>query len=180
MNDTFERRDSGILAPKQNILGFGRYHAQHIRDGEVIDEFEFDNVVTSEGLNSMLGVHLHGDTQITTWYLGLFEGNYTPVTSDTAANFATAATETTAYTAATRQTWTSAAPATQSITNSANKAAFTFNADNKTIYGAFLTSGSAKNGATGVLFSAARFATPKVVNTNDQLLLTYSFTAASA
>lgn len=179
MNDHSERRDSGLYVPNTTIKGHGRYIAQHIRNGEVIDEFEFDNLATNEGLTSMLGVALGGATQIATWYLGLFEGNYTPVVTDTAATFATAATETTAYTAATRQQFIPAAAAAQSITNSASKAAFTFNAS-KTLYGGFLASASAQNATTGVLFSAARFATPKAVSINDQLLIGYTFSAATA
>ena len=177
--DTFERRDSGLLVPKEDILGHGRYVAQHIRGGEVIDEFEFDNLATNEGLTSMLGVHLGGATQITSWFLGLFEGNYTPVLTDTAATFATAATETTAYTGTARQAFTPASATGQAITNSASKASFTFNAT-KTLYGAFLASASAQNAVTGVLFSAAKFATPKTVANNDQLLIGYTFSAASA
>lgn len=179
MKGNFERRESGLLVPNQGILGGGTYHAQHIRAGEVIDEWDFDNLVTAEGLNSLLNVYLGGATQIVNWYLGLFEGNYTPVDTDKAETFATSATECVAYTAGTRQAWTSAAAAAKAISNTANKASFTFNA-NKTIYGAFLASNPAQAATTGVLFSAARFASSKSVAANDQLLLTYTFSAASA
>jgi hypothetical protein len=64
------------------------------------------------------------------------------------------------------------------MTNSASRASFVFNAT-KTIYGAFLISNSTKGGTTGTLFSAARFATAKSVESGDELLLTYTFTATS-
>lgn len=178
MNE-FESNGRGLLVPNQEILCHGHYAAQILRAGEVIDAFEFDNLITAEGLTSMLGVHLHGDAQITTWYMGVFEGNYTPVDADTAAAFASNATECSAYTSGTRPAFTPGAAAAKSITNSANRSTFTFNAT-KNIYGAFVISTSAIGGTSGVLFSAARFPAVKPVQLNDQLLLTYTFNAASA
>lgn len=179
MEQGFERRDNGLLVPNHKLLVGGKYHVEHLRGGEVIDAFDCDNLVTNEGLNSLLNVYLQAATQITTWYLGVFEGNYTPVATDTAATFVASATESTAYTATARQAWTPATASGQSITNSANKASFTFNAT-KTIYGAFLSSASAQSATTGVLFSAAKFSAAKSVVANDQLLLTYTFSATSA
>jgi hypothetical protein len=108
----------------------------------------------------------------------VFEGNYTPVATVTAATITSASTECTAYDETTRQAYNEAAASSQSTTNSANKATFTFNAT-KTIYGAFLASASAKSATTGTLFSAAAFSSSKSVISGDQLLLTYTFTASS-
>jgi hypothetical protein len=130
----YETTAGGILMPQQGLLVGGIFSGEHIRKGEVIDAWEDHNLVVNEGLNSLLGIMFHGDTQITTWYMGVFEGNYTPVATVTAA----------------------------------------------TIYGAFLASASAKSATSGVLFSAARFGTPKNVVDEDQLLLTYTFTASSS
>lgn len=174
----YERSQGGVLMPKQGLLCVGRYHGQIVRDGRVIDEFEDDNLVVNEGLNSLLNVYFHAGTQISTWYVGVFEGNYTPVATVTAATITAAATECTAYDEAARPAFDEAVAASQSITNSASRATFTFNAT-KTIYGAFLASASAKSSTSGVLFSAARFASAKPVEDNDQLLLTYTFTASS-
>lgn len=170
--------NAGVLMPQQGIIAHGVWGGQHIRNGEVIDEWEDHNLVVNEGLNSLLDIMFHGGTQITTWYCGLFEGNYTPVATVTAATITAAATETTAYDEATRVEYNEAAAASQSTTNSANKATFTFNAT-KTIYGAFLVSNATKSGTTGTLFSAARFSAAKSVVSADQLLLTYTFTASS-
>jgi hypothetical protein len=170
--------DGGILLPHNDIRVYGEYHGQIVRGGEVIDEWTDKNLVTNEGLNSLLDIYFNGGTQITTWYIGLFEGNYTPVATVTAATITAASTECTAYDEATRQAFDEAAAASQSITNSASKATFTFNAT-KTIYGAFLVSASAKSATSGTLFSAARFGSSKSVVDDDQLLLTYTFTASS-
>lgn len=168
----------GVVMPNSSLRVGGKFIGEHIRGGEVIDRWEDDNLVVNEGLNSLLGVMFHGDTQIGTWYMGLFEGNYTPLASVTAATITAASTECTAYDETVRQTYVEAAAASQSITNSASRATFTFNAT-KTIYGAFLVSNSTKSGTTGTLFSAARFSTSKAVVDDDQLLLTYTLAASS-
>jgi hypothetical protein len=174
----YQRSEGGVLLPMAGLLVGGVFHGQHVRDGQVIDEWEDRNLVVNEGLNHLLDVYFRGATQITTWYLGIFEANYTPVAGVTAATITAASTECTAYDEATRQAYDEAAPASQSITNSASKATFTFNAT-KTIYGAFLVSASAKSATTGKLFSAAQFSSSKAVVDDDQLLLTYTFTASS-
>ena len=173
----FERADSGLLVPNRLKVG-GRFHGQITRAGRVVDEWEDHNLVVNEGLNSLLDIMFHGSTQITTWYMGVFEGNYTPVSTVTAATITSASTECTAYTSSTRPAYDEAAASSQSITNSASRASFVFNAS-KTIYGAFLVSNSTKSGTSGTLFSAARFSTAKTVENLDELLLTYTFTVSS-
>ena len=178
MSNEFCRSAGGVYVPqKSNHRGW--FYGKIIRDGKVIDEWEDHNLVVYQGLNHLNDVVFHAATQVHPWYVGLFEGNYTPVSTETAATIAASATETTAYTASTRQTYTEAASSSQSTTNSASPATFTFNAS-KTIYGAFLISDSTKSGTTGTLFSAARFSASKSVVSSDQLLLTYTFTSSSS
>ena len=168
----------GVLMPDNGIRVGGRFLVEHFRGDRLLDAFETPNLVVDEGLNALLNIMFHGSTQITTWYLGLFEGNYTPVAGVTASTIAANATECTAYTNATRPAYDEAAAASKSITNSASRASFVFNAT-KTIYGAFLISDNTKGGTTGTLFSAARFSAAKSVVTDDELLLTYTFNASS-
>lgn len=170
--------ENGGIPPQPFEVG-GTFHFQQVRDGKVIDEWEDKNLVVDEGLNHLLQTVLGGGAANATWYVGLFEGNYTPVAGIAAAGFAAAATECIAYDEATRQTWVEAAAAAKQITNSANKATFTMN-NTKTIYGAFLISDSAKNGVAGVLFAASRFSASRAVVDNDQLLVTYTVQAASS
>jgi hypothetical protein len=113
------------------------------------------------------------------WYIGIFEANYTPLATDTAANIAANATESTAYDESTRVQWVEAAPSGQQITNSASKAQFTMNAT-KTIYGAFMVSASTKSGTSGTLLAASKFAASRSVVSADQLLITYTLSAADA
>lgn len=176
--DGYEPTSGGVLAPV-DILGRGAYSGRIIRDGKVIDEFECKNLVVNQGLNYLLGAALGNQSVITSWYIGLFSGNYTVVSSDTAAGIAANSTEVTAYAAGARQAWTPAAPSSQSITNAASQASFTFNGS-VTVYGAFLVSTATINGTGGTLFSGAQFGSPKSVVSSDILQLTYSYTAASA
>lgn len=168
----------GILMPSQDLKVGGIFTIEHYRKGELIDFEESHNLVVNEGLNHILNVEFHGSTQITTWYMGVFEGNYTPVSTVTAATITAASTESTAYDESTRVEYNEAAASGQSITNSANKATFTFN-DTKTIYGAFLVSASAKSATSGTLFCAAKFGSSKSVVDDDQLLITYTLAASS-
>jgi hypothetical protein len=185
----YQKNDGGILVPESKIGGHGVYKGQIIKGGhfvkgvwepgrDIVDEFEFSNLVTNEGLNHMLNVTLQAATQVASWYLGVFEGNYTPLATDTGANITANSTESTAYASATRPAFVDVAATAQVITNSASRASFVFNAT-KTIYGAFLHSNSAKSSTTGTCFSAARFGASKAVVNLDELLLTYSFTASS-
>lgn len=177
MDTNFEMTEGGVLMPSKLLVG-GVFQGQIIRDGKVIDEFEDHNLVVNEGLTSMLEIYFRSSTQITSWFLGIFEGNYTPVASVTAATITSASTECTAYASSTRPAYSPAASSSQSLNNSASRGSFVFNAT-KTVYGAFLVSNSTKSATTGTLFSAARFSSAKAVESGDELLLTYTFTASS-
>ena len=145
---------------------------------------ESKNLVVNVGLQYMAGVALTSTAQITSWYVGLYGAgaSNTPAASDTMSSHA-GWTENTTYSNATRVAATFAAATNANpsvVTNSASKAQFDINGTT-TIGGAFLTSGSAKGGTTGTLFSAADFASPgdrSVVN-GDILLVTYTFSLSA-
>ena len=102
-----------------------------------------------------------------------------PIISDKASTFPTSATECTAYLPATRVEFVEGAVAAGVVENTASRAEFTATAA-KTIYGAFLVSAQAKGAITGVLMSAARFTAPKVLQIDDVLRVTASFSLTSA
>lgn len=148
-------------------------------NGDVIDTEVVDNLMPVEGENHMLGVTLKGIAQVPSWYVGIYEGNYAPVAGDTAALFPTAATETTAYAEITRVVLALGAITAGAVDNGAAPSIFTLNAP-KTIYGGFISSASAKGAATGVLLSAVRFGSPKVLAPAEMLRVTAGFTLVSA
>ena len=156
----------------------------HDKDGNLKWEAQSKNLVVNVGLQYMAGTALTSVTQITTWYLGLYgaAAANTPAAGDEMSSHV-GWTEVVAYSNGTRvaATFVTATAANPSVvTNSASPAVFNINGTT-TVGGAFLTSGSAKSGTTGTLFSAADFGSPgdrSVVN-SDTLSVTYTFSLAA-
>ncbi len=152
------------------------------RGGKLLWREKFSNLLTDEGINSVLNVHLHGATQITVWYCVVFENDFTPDGDETYA--VPGYTETTAYTEGTRPEYVEAASVAKSTTNTANKAVFTMNAT-KTLYGAALVGGGAaattkgNTAGGGTLFAAGRFSSAQPVVSGNVVNLTYTVTAAT-
>ena len=169
-----------MLMPNSEIIHAGKYVAQIIRNGKLDDEFEFDNICVNEGLIAMLNATFAGGSAVTTWYMGLFSNNYTPVSTDGAATIVANAGEFTGYSGGARPTFSpAAASGLPTLTNSASRASFTFTGA-ATLTGAFLISSATPGSNTGTLFSAAQFGSSKSVGATDQLLLTYTLNASSS
>ncbi len=157
----------------------GRWTVQCHREGKLIWEDVIENIVVNAGLNHALDVTLSAGTQITTWYLGLISPSPSVAAADTMSSHG-GWTEVTAYSEATRRTWTEAGPSSQSISNSASPAVFTVNADGTDIGGCFLTSVNTKGGSTGTLYAAGAFsAGNKSLDNLDTLTVTATFTNAA-
>lgn len=137
------------------------------------------NTVPTQGLNNILNVWLGNGTQTTTWYLAPYNNAYTPQLTDTGSNIVANAGESTSYDEGTRVAYVPAAASGGSITNSASRAEFTFNAT-ETINGFFLVSTSAKSNTTGTLASAAKLTSGIDVQAGWQLLVGYALTLANA
>ncbi len=155
----------------------------HDKDGNLKWEAQSKNLVVNVGLQYKAGSALTSVTQITTWYLGLYGAgaSNTPAAGDTMSSHA-GWTEVVAYSNATRvaATFVTATAANPSVvTNTASPATFNINGTT-TVGGAFLTSGSAKGGTAGTLFSAADFGSPgdRSVVSSDTLSVTYTFSLA--
>ena len=153
------------------------------KDGNLKWEATSKNLVVNAGLQYMAGSALTSVPQITSWYIGLYgaAASNNPAAGDTMSSHA-GWTEVVPYSNATRVAATFATATTANpsvVTNSASPASFTINATS-TVGGAFLTSGSAKSGTTGTLFSAADFGSPgdRSVVSGDSLAVTYTFSLA--
>lgn len=155
------------------IKATGFFEVEVIRKGKTIFH-EFFNGVTNEGLNNMLGVTFHGDTQQTAWYLLLIGATSfsTLAAGDTMASHAGWA-ETVAYSESTRQQWTCGAAASKSITNS-TAVTFTISVDNTVVKGIGATSDNTKSGTTGKLWSTGLFSADQTFLNGDQLKITYT------
>lgn len=177
----------GLIAntgAQEGLKATGHYLVECFdKDGKLKWTAESDNLVVNVGLQYMAGVALTSTAQITSWYIGLYGSGATnsPAAGDTMSSHA-GWTEVTDYSESTRVAATFAAATNANpsvVTNTASKAVFTINGTT-TVGGAFLTSGSAKSGTTGTLFSAADFSSPgdRSVVSGDILNVTYTFSLA--
>lgn len=146
---------------------------EHVRDGQVIGVHKTLNGIVDVGINSLLDVTFRNQTQIATWYMGLVNnsGWSAFAAGDTMASHA-GWTEFTSYSEANRPTWTPAAAASRSISNS-TPVEFTINGSG-TVKGIFVTSNNTISGTTGTLWSTAAFASPVSVTNGDVLKVTYT------
>ena len=160
------------------VLGF-TYTIETIKHGKVVDTCTAHNLVPTEGANAILLGALLGGAQGPTWYIGLYEGDYSPSVADTAVLLPSLATECTAYSGATRQPWAPGAAVGGATSNSASKAEFTFTGS-KTVYGGFMTSAPAKGATTGALVSIVRFPSPRVLDPDSVLRVTAGIVPTTA
>lgn len=160
----------------------GAFGYEHFREGKLLDSGYSGNIVVDEGLTDILDVALSNGTQKSTWYVGIFKNNYTPVAGDVASTFAgvgVANEVTTEVDETTRPTWTDAGVSAKSVTNSASPAVFTANTS-VSVYGAFLISNNTMGGLTGTLCAASKFASVRSLVNTDVLNITYTLTIADA
>ncbi len=159
------------------------WDVEHWRKGQLLGHTRDHNICTDEGLDALLDIMFHAATQLTTWYVLIFETDTTPAAGTTYA--VPVWTESAAYDEATRPEYNEAAASSKVTTNSANKATFTISAT-KTIYGAALVAGgtdaNTKSDAAGggTLYCAAKFASAKACVDDDVLKVTIAITAADA
>jgi len=158
----------------------GHFRVEHIRNGKIIGIYDIDNAVVNEGLDNILDVMFHNDTQTATWYLGLLNDADLAdlLATDTMASHPNW-TENQSYTEATRQEWTEDAASGQEITNS-TYVAFSINATT-TISGIFCCSDNTKGGSSGILWATGLFTSGDVsAESGDTLNVTYTITGAAA
>lgn len=174
---TLESKKSAV----SKALFSSRWAWEHWRDGEIIDQWVETNICTTEGLNEILDVMFSKATQITQWYVLIYNTNTTPVAGMTYG--APSFTESTHYSEATRPLWQEGGVSSKSIDNSANKASFTLSTS-ETIYGAALVGGGSAattkgdNAGGGVLYNVSDFSGgSKTVASDDVLKVTVTLNA---
>lgn len=174
-----DRPSGAVIRPatlEEIVALSGEFHLELWREGELIWDEAFPNLVVTVGKNDLLDKYLAGSAYTAAFFLGLVDGGSTPTyaAGDTMASHA-GWTENTGYSNATRPapTWNAAAASSKASTATG----FNINATG-TIAGAFLTTVSTKGGTTGTLFSAGSFATGnRAVLNNDVLNVTYTLNA---
>lgn len=159
---------------KEGMLLRGRWNIRHRnKSGLLIATYDIKNAITDAGMNYLLQTGFNAGAALHPWYIGLIDSTgFTAVAAgDTMASH-TGWSELTAYSNATRPTWTSGAAASRAITN-AVAVALNMNAT-ATVKGLFIASDSTKGGTIGTLWSAALFGSAVLVNNGDVLDATYS------
>lgn len=166
----YDLTDTGIYFPaaKASIVGRGRY--THSVNGK--DEQVDTNLLTDTGILYILNAAFFTTPKITAFYVAPFQGNATPLVTWTGANFASNATEvvslTEGYSQTTRPLWVSATAAAGAISDNASRASFTIaSTGNVTWYGAGLLSTNVRGDTAGLLASATRFVTPRILSNTD-------------
>ena len=179
MSRALESGDPAKVAHVANQINLGIAQGGY----ELLSEDVQHNIIPNEALDNLLNVWLTGSAQVSSRYVALFSADSTPAATWTSANFhATNTTEFEGYSESTRPLWNHGTVATQSISNSANKAVFTITSP-ATLYGAALLSASAKDGtgdSSGLLYAATRFSASRPVVATDVVNVQYDLTAASA
>lgn len=174
-NRKVEQTDDGVMILESKVT----FHGLQTVIGPDGVERSHPNLVTTEGLNHLLDVALHGSSQVGTWYLAPFSGSTTPALTHTAATFASAFTElTTQYSESTRVAFVEGATAAGVINNYSNPGTITTAVDNVTVAGSGVLSVSTKGSTSGVLLAAAKYASAySLPTTGGTLGLKYQLTA---
>lgn len=164
----FEQTAEGILLPKMKALVRGKYR-HRVNGGEWAEDH---NLVTTEGLNYILNVVIGATAKPAAWYVALFSGATAPAAGWTAASFAGVAAEivstTEGFSGANRPTYVPGVAAGGIVSNTASRASFTIaTASSLNVRGAAILSSQTRGSTSGVLLSAATFATPRVFANGD-------------
>ena len=169
-------------AELRNGIGLGTHYIIEARDpqGNLKWVDEFDNLVTTAGLNVSLTQTFVAASAVPDWHVGVTTGSPVFSASDTMAGHA-GWTESALYSESLLQTLTLGSVAGGTVNNTGTKAVFTINADATTIGGAFVTTASAKGATTGTLYGGGAFvAGTKTLDNLDTLSILVTLTATAA
>ena len=158
------------LQPNSDLKAKGHFKIEHVRNGEVIGEYEVPNGIVDAGLNSILNIMFDSATQITAWYIGLIDnsGFSSLANGDTLASHS-GWNEFSSYTG-NRQAWTAGSASSRSITNSST-VNFSITGSG-TLKGIFISDHA--TGTSGTLWSTAAFGSTVAVTSGDTLKVTYT------
>ena len=163
------------------MLGFVYRYECIDKDGNVKWTMREENLIPDVGRDYFLNAGLNGGTQYSTWYIGLYEANRTPVSADTMTSLIADCQESTSYTTTgnARLTLNDDALSAGVWSNVGSPAEFTFTAS-KTIYGGFVSSNATRSSTSGLLLSAVKNSSPKTIETGEILRVTAGLSLITA
>lgn len=176
-NFHYERAPTGVLFPRAGIFLGGVFTTRVNGEGEQVDP----NVMLFAGIDDILRVYFKQSAQRAAFYVVPFRLEVDPPQDLTAATFGATMGEFVEYSEATRPVWAAGDVASQGLSNEATPARFTSTATGGDVWGAALTTASAKNSASGLLVACGKFATKRVLTgTSDKLDIEYAFVGQDA
>lgn len=145
------------------------YEIECWREGRLVWEERFHNLVVTVGKNALLDVMFRTGGAASAWYVGLVNnaGFSAYDATDTMSSHA-GWVEGVPYSNVTRPAYVPAAAAAGSMDNGASKAVYAVNAT-QTVRGAFLTNVNTKSGTLGTLYGVGDFSVARSVITGDTL-----------
>lgn len=148
-------------------------------DGSVASSEVVHNLIPSAGLGFLIRSPFGDVAPVSSFYLGLFRGNFIPTPLTTAADIPSNMIELVDYAETTRPKWERELSGVSAMDNLSTKAEFTITQD-RTVYGAFLVSDLTKGGNSGLVLSCVRFPSPKQVTAGQVVKLSGGITYTSA
>lgn len=153
------------------------YHFECLdADGNLKWEEKRLNIVVDTGLNDLLDKYFKGSAYTAAWYVGLKAGG-SATAADTISGHP-AWLEFSNYSAASRPTLTLGTVSGKSVDNSANKAVFDI-LTATSVAGAFVVNNATKGGASGILYGAVDFSSPRSVAQGDTLNVTVTLATSA-
>lgn len=148
-------------------------------DGKTKWVEEFHNLLPDVGRDYIMNAAMNGGSQYSTWYIGLYANQRTPVVGDTMTTLIADCGEISAYSGGARKELADDALSGGIFSNAGTPAEFTFTAQT-TVRGGFISSGSVINNNSGLLLSAGLLPTAKTLEAGEILKVTigWSMTAA--
>ena len=137
----------------------------------------FDNLVVTEGLNTLLDRSFKNVPANVDWFV-MLKGTGSAAAGDVMNSHA-GWSEIVAYSQSTRPALTLGSISSGAVSNSASKAVFSINGT-ATVAGAALTSNSTKSGTTGLLYGAGDFPSSRAVTSGDTLNVQVDLSATAA
>lgn len=162
MQKTFEKYRKTKRIRKTNshqkLTISSKWRVEHWRGEKLLARRIDENLVPNQFIDHVLDSALSGGSQISAWYVTVFNDDHTPAATDTYA--VPGFTESTEYDEATRPAWSEGGVSAQEISNMASKASFTMTGVDATLYGAAMLSLNTKGDVAGggILGPVSQFA----------------------
>lgn len=166
------------LKHSNGLIGFVFVYECLDSEGRFKWRYRQENMIPDVGRDYLLNAALLAGSQLSTWYIGLYENARTNVVGDTMATLMADAGEITTYAGGQRLVLTPDALSSGVFSNLGTPAEFDFTST-KTVRGGFVSSVSVHGSVSGTLLSLVSNASPKTVESGETLRVTAGLSLAT-